>query len=73
MNTMTRTFASRILTLCGLALALMAGPMAGPALAQTIHYDLTTTSVKLNTSVTYNTVMISVLIRNPIGPETDQP
>ena len=65
MNTMTRTFASRILTLCGLALALMAGPMAGPALAQTIHYDLTTTSVmKINLPVSQ---AVTVTISSSVG------
>lgn len=63
MRTMTRTFASRILTLCGLLLVLAAG--AGPALAQTIHYDLTTTSVmKINLPVSQ---AVTVTISSAVG------
>ena len=65
MKPMTRTFASRLLTLCGLALGLLAGPMAGPALAQTIHYDLTTTSVmKINLPVSQ---AVTVTISSSVG------
>lgn len=64
MNAMIRSLAFRILTLCGLALAL-GGAMASPALAQTIHYDLTTTSVmKINLPVSQ---AVTVTISSPVG------
>ncbi len=61
MKTMTRILASRLLTLCCLLMTFA----AGPALAQTIHYDLTTTSVmKINLPVSQ---AVTVTISNSVG------
>ena len=62
---MTRSVFSRILSLLTLALALSAGILASPALAQTIHYDLATTSVmKINLPVSQ---AVTVTISSSVG------
>lgn len=65
MKLVTATARPRWMMLASLVLGLVAGTMASPALAQTIHYDLNTTSVmKINLPVSQ---AVTVTISSSVG------